>query len=546
MLSALGKTFARVLRKAPPAATERPAANDARSRAPVRAEDVPGLHRLFPDHPLYGSLLALEVARRGDVAQALAVLDRVESAAGTSLETAVARARVLGEQGDREGAIATLARFAVDAKDPGVHVILAENYFLAGRVEDADRAYATALALNPHSFAALMSKSVTAGRRNRIDEAIECARRALRYDPRSVDAWANLHWIYGLANRFEEEAGALEEAIALFPARAQFTVARGMRRLLHGDFVRGWEDFDTRLRDPQQYPLRPSLLDRPLWRGEPFAGRTLLVFGEQGAGDNLMMARYLPRVKALGGRVVYEVPEALHELLETAGGIDRCVPRSLDREPDVPFDLWVPVMTLPRIFSADLDTIPAEVPYLSVPSDARTFWKGLVGSPDALKVGLAWSGNPGHLNDYFRSVPADALIPLLRAPGVLFHRVQLEGPRDLSRVFPTLRDLTEHVVTFADTAALVEQMDLVVTVDTSIAHLAGALGKPTWLMLPFRPDWRWLLDRDDSPWYPSVRVFRQPQPQDWRAVLEKVKTALGAEVARRAAARAGELQETAR
>lgn len=543
MLSSFAKTFARVLRNERRVRPERAAANEAPVRPTVRVADVPGMHRLFPEHPFYGSLLALEVARRGDGAQALELLDRLESDGRATLETAVARARVLGELSKREGAIAALERFAVDAKDAGVHVILAENYFLAGRLEDADRAYADALALNPHSFPALMSKAVTAGRRNRMEEAIDCARRALRYDPRSVDAWSNLHWIYGLANRFQEEARAIDEALALFPDNAQFTVARGMHRLLRGDFARGWEDFDARLRDPERYPLRRSLLERPMWRGESFAGKTLLVFGEQGAGDNLMMARYLPRVKALGGRVVYEVPEGLHELLETAGGIDLCVPRRLDREPQVAFDLWTPVMTLPRTFAAALDTIPSEMPYLSVPPETRVFWKGLVGPGDALKVGLAWSGNPGHLNDYFRSVPMDAMVPLLRTSGVLFHRLQLEGGQDLARVFPAVRDLTEHVITFADTAALIDQMDLVITVDTSIAHVAGALGKLTWLLLPFRPDWRWLLDRDDSPWYPSVRLFRQPQPQDWRAVIQEVKAALGRELTRRSGAPAGEPQE---
>jgi tetratricopeptide (TPR) repeat protein len=527
MLSTLGRNLVRALRKDKSAVVPLPDASRGAPKASVRVEDVPGLHRLFPDDAVYGALLALELARRGDAPQALTVLDRLEAGRGPTLETAVARARILGEQGDRAAAITALERFAIDAEDAGVQVILAENYYLAGRLDDADRAYAAALARNPHSFAALTSRTATAGRLGKIETATECARRALRYDPRSRTAWSNLHWAYCIANRFEDERSVVDRALDLFPDDAEYLVARGMLRLLRGDFGNGWTDFDARMRDARAYHFRPSLMERPVWRGEPFRDKTLLVFGEQGAGDNIMMARYLPRVKALGGKVVYECAETLHELLATAGGVDQSIPRDVVREPRVRFDLWTPVMTLARTFAADLGTIPHDVPYLHVSEDARRFWKGLTRAEgDALRVGLAWSGNPSHANDFFRSIPIDLLAPLMRVPGVVFHRMQLEGPRDVSAHLPRVRDLTEHVITFTDTAALVEQMDLVITVDTSIAHVAGALGRPTWVLLPFRPDWRWLLDRPDSPWYPTARLFRQPRLLDWRAVIDEVCGAL--------------------
>jgi hypothetical protein len=536
VLSAIGKTALRVLRRGRPVDAAPGAANDPNAPPVAQAAEVPGLHRLFPENPRYARTLALAVAQRGDFAGALALLDNLESRHGSSDEIAVARARLLAECGEHNEVIAILESRSVNSDDAFLHVLLAENYFRTGRLRDADRAYGRALALDPRSYPALASKAVTAGRLGHLDEAIECARRALRYDPRSADEWAHLHWLYGMANRFEDEAQAVDQALEIFPDSVRYIVGRGLLRLLQGDFPSGWEDFDARLRDPERYPVRRSLLERPLWRGEQLAGKTLLVFGEQGAGDNIMMTRYLPRVKALGGRVVYEVPEGLHELLDSAGGVDEWLPRHLDREPEINFDCWTPVMTLARTFGADLSSIPREVPYLSVSPEARAFWTELMGPPpaDLLRVGLAWAGNPGHGNDLFRSVPTEIVAPLIGSTlGAVFYRLQLEGPRDLSHELPSLRDLTGHIITFADTAALIEQMDLVISVDTSIAHIAGALGRPTWVLLPFRPDWRWLLDRTDSPWYPTLRLFRQPKPMDWRSVVADVAVQLNDLIGRR-------------
>jgi len=524
LLSALGKRVAAIVGPRQSRVQPAEASLGTDDRQTVRVEDIPGLHRLFPDRPRYGALLALEVARRGDGAQALALLDALDANCGPSADSTVARARLLTSQGDHTGAILALGAFPGESRNAATHVLLAENYYLTGRFADADREYARAIELNPHSAPALLSRAATAARLNRLDEAAECARRALRYDPRARDAHGNLHWVYGLANRCDDEERALEGALEFFPDDPEYLVSRAMLRLLRGDFERGWKDFEARLRDLRRYPLRRSLLDKPVWNGEDFADKTLLVFGEQGAGDSVMMARYLRQVKARGGRVVYEVPESLHELLQSAGGVDDWVPLDLDCEPSVPFDLWVPVMSLGRIFDARPGKIPNQVPYLSVPDETREFWRKIVGSDSQPRVGVVWAGNPGHVNDFFRSMPASALAPVLDIAGVSFYSLQLDrrGLASPAGMF----DLTEHVITFTDTAALVEQMDLVIAVDTSITHLSGALGRDTWVLLPYRPDWRWLLDRSASPWYPTVTLFRQPRSQDWASVANNVATAL--------------------
>lgn len=523
MISALSQAFAFLRRKE--RALRHGALTDRERSTPeaISIDDVPGLHRLFPDNPTYVSSLALAVAQRGETGHALALLDDVEAKVGRTEDTSVARAEVLLRRGQRNDAIVVLAELGFESQNPSTHMLLGENHYRTGRFAEADRSYARAIELNPRSAPALLSRAAAAARLGRLDEAERFALGAVRFDPRSRDAHGNLHWAYGLGNRLEAEEMAVNAGLEFFPGDADLVVARGILRLLRGDFELGWADFDARLTDPSKYPIRRSLLERPRWNGQSFAGKTLLVFGEQGAGDSIMMARYLPEVKARGGRVVLEAPENLHELLQSAGGVDDFVSLALEREPDTPFDYWVPVMSFGRLFGARPGRIPNRTPYLCVPEETRQFWRGAVGTGSGARVGVAWAGNPKHVNDHFRSVPAAAIAPALNTAGISFYSLQVDR-REAPAV--PIRDLTEHIITFMDTAALVEQMDLVIAVDTSVAHLSAALGRLTWVLLPYRPDWRWLLDRDDSPWYPTVRLFRQPKPLDWDSVVSNVVDAL--------------------
>ena len=266
-------------------------------------------------------------------------------------------------------------------------------------------------------------------------------------------------------------------------------------------------------------PPEPHL-DHPRWQGEPFAGKTLLVDWEQGLGDTLMFIRYAPMVKALGGRVVWSVQDPLAEVVATCQGIDEVIPSGT---PLPRFDLYVPLLSLPKVFKTELASIPCRIPYLQVPRripNRGSIEKLLGDSVGQLRIGLAWSGNPAHKRNAERSIPAEVLEPLGDLPGVTWYSFQYEAAKEPA--LPGLVLLRSHLKGFSNSAYALASMDLVITVDTALAHLAGAMGIPTCLLLHAFPDWRWLLGRSDSPWYPTLRLYRQPTAGDWPSVIQKV------------------------
>jgi hypothetical protein len=265
------------------------------------------------------------------------------------------------------------------------------------------------------------------------------------------------------------------------------------------------------------------------WHGQcSVAGRRVLVFAEQGFGDTLQFVRYAPLVAAREGVVVLAVPAGLVALCAGLAGVAEVV--SLD-DPPPATALRCPLLSLPLIFFTTLETIPREVPYLAPPPARREEWRTRLAPDGRLRVGLAWSGNPEHPNDANRSIPFAALAPILAVPGCRFHVLQyFVADADAARLaaLPGVADDRAAIRDFADTAAIAGEMDLVISADTAPAHLAGALGRPVWLMLPYAPDWRWLVGREDSPWYPTARLFRQTVPRDWAGVTARVAAALAA------------------
>jgi hypothetical protein len=325
----------------------------------------------------------------------------------------------------------------------------------------------------------------------------------------------------------------LDEALATFrrsltvePGNAVATFNLATLQLLTGDFEQGWRGRETR------WKLPLGQLDRgfsqPLWLGDqPIAGKTILLHADEGLGDAIQFARYAPMVAALGARVILEVQPPIRRLLAGMSGVADCVDRPAATS--LAFDLHCPLGTLPFAFKTRLDTIPGAEPYLPAPPAARLAeWDSRLGARDRLRVGLVWAGNAAHRNDRDRSMALRTLAPLLDC-GAQFVSLQ-KDVREHDRAFlgerPDIVDLTADLTDFSDTAALVSCLDLVISVDTSLVHLAGALGVPVWTMLPFNPDWRWLLERDDSPWYRSMRLFRQPGRGDWASVVERVRREL--------------------
>jgi Glycosyltransferase family 9 (heptosyltransferase) len=312
-----------------------------------------------------------------------------------------------------------------------------------------------------------------------------------------------------------------DRAIELEPASADARWNRCLLDLLEGNLAAGWKQYEVRY---QRRQSAPRGFPGPLWRGEPLNGATILLHSEQGLGDTLQFLRYVPRVQASGGVVILDVQGPARRLAAELPGVTV----RADLEEDMSAYAWqCPLMGLPHAFGTTLESIPCDVPYLQVPEAAAHAAAELSWPSDRLRVGILSSGNPDHMEDRYRSIPLAMWGPLLGLEGVRFFSLQF-GPSARFAETAGVEDLGSAIQDLSDTAALMTHLDLVITVDTSVAHLAGALGRPVWLLVPFAPDWRWLLERTDSPWYPTMRLFRQPAVLAWAPVLERVKSELGA------------------
>ena len=293
----------------------------------------------------------------------------------------------------------------------------------------------------------------------------------------------------------------------------------GLLDLRLGRWLRGWERYESRW----QYPglVGPEReFTQPRWEGESFKGKTLLVYYEQGLGDTFMFVRYAPKVKALGGRLVLTVQPALADVVATCPGVDEVIPHGALLPP---YDLQVSLLTLPWLFRTEMEDIPAEIPYLDVPErvpNRNRIAQILSASENRIRIGLAWAGSPLHKRDGERSLPPALLAPLATLPGVAWYSFQLGATGECP--LPGLVSLDPSIRNFSDTAYALTGMQLVITVDTALAHLAGALGIPTLLLVAFFPDFRWMMGREDSPWYPSLRIYRQPAPGDWKSVIQRI------------------------
>ena len=390
-----------------------------------------------------------------------------------------------------------------------------------GDLDAADASYHEALRCKPDYAEAHCNLGNLARRRGDLDAAEQNYNRALSFNPNLSEAHSNLGMIAQNRCRLDQARQHYDRAVARDPGSADARWNLCLLDLLEGKLETGWKDYEIRYARRQS---APRSVPGPLWRGEALNGAPILLFSEQGLGDTFQFLRYVPLVKAAGGTVLLDVQPAARRLAAEIPGITVLQ----GSEGALPaFDWQCPLMGLPRAFATTLQSIPREVPYLAPPTDARDAAGRLDWPAHGLRAGIVWSGNPDHKEDRYRSIPLDLLGPLLQVRGVHFFSLQL-GPASAqwAATHPHMTDLQNAIRDFADTAALITHLDLVITVDTAVVHLAGALGKPTWLLLPFAPDWRWLMDRKDSPWYPAMRLFRQPGILQWSPVLERVREEL--------------------
>jgi tetratricopeptide (TPR) repeat protein len=396
-----------------------------------------------------------------------------------------------------------------------------------GDAAAAETQFRQAIALDDQRAIGWVHLGMAIVQQQRYADALETFVRADRLDEQNQEhAGSFVHLAIALA-----EEGRWREAHALYQARlpgqpsVEGHYAYALSLLTAGYFLEGWQHYEFRwLRE--SVPSVRRELRCPTWAGQELTGKAILLHVEQGFGDFIQFARYIPRVKASGATVILRVSRPLKDLARCFAGIDRI----LERDDVLPeFDFCIYMASLPRVFGTDLASIPADIPYLRSEPERSARWAQRLGARDTLRVGLAWAGNPQHPNDRYRSMKLGALSPLWKVAGVRYVLLQ-KGPAaaeaeglpvglDVANLGPELED-------FSDTAALISELDLVLCVDTVVAHLAGALGKPVWLMLPRPADFRWMEEREDSPWYPTLRLFRQSRRDDWTDVLERVKAAL--------------------
>jgi hypothetical protein len=364
-----------------------------------------------------------------------------------------------------------------------------------------------------------------------VAQAEAAFRRAVACKPDYAEALSNLGNALRFQGKLDEAVTAFQRTIELTPDHAQTRLHYAMTLLQQGQFAEGWAEYEWRWRTVE-FQGKGLATDLPQWNGEPLNGRTILLTSEQGFGDVLQFVRYAPMIVARGGRVALAAYPPLVRLLKNTPGVATVCNA---RDPLPPFDCHLPLMSLPRVFETTLDTIPSEVPYLRAAPEAVAAWRQRLDELPGRKVGLVWSGDPrphdrkAHLLDRRRSLPLDRFASLAEVPNLTLVSLQKGPAAEQVKTLPSglaLVDWMDESTDFADTAALVASLDLVITVDTAVAHLVGALGKPVWILSRYDGCWRWLKDRDDTPWYPTARLFRQSAPGDWDTVLKRVRHSL--------------------
>ncbi len=431
---------------------------------------------------------------------------------------------VLTDRGEpAEAAECFRAALRLQPRIPETHTHLGIALRRLGRLDEAASALREAIRLRPRHADAHNVLGAVRQEDGAVGEALACYQAALAVRPDHADARNNLGTALGELGRRDEAIAAYLAAIALEPDFADARHNLAMALLARGDWDRGWAEYEWRWRTPQFRGARRGFA-QPHWGGAAAPGRTLLIHAEQGFGDTLQFCRLAALAAARGPRVVLEVQRPLARLLRGLPGVAQVVARG---EALPAFDLHCPLLSLPRALGLTVATVPAETPYLRADPALARAWRARLDAVTARpRVGLTWAGNPrSHAPDLAaaarrRCVPPERLVPLLDTPGAAFVSLQKDGPA-LPPGVPVL-DFMAEMEDFADTAALIANLDLVISVDTAVAHLAGALGKPVWLLDRFDPCWRWFTDRRDSPWYPTLRIYRQPHPADWESVVAEV------------------------
>ena len=407
---------------------------------------------------------------------------------------------------------------------------LAAKYYQEGNLQQAEYIYREILQFQPNAAEGHYFLGIILQDKGQIDDAIICYQEAISMNPNDAEAHSNLGQLLQRKGQVDEAMVCYQKAIDIDPNLAGAHFNKALTLLLSGNFQQGWKEFEWRWKSEVfcSYNSCKRNFLQPLWDGSDINERTILLHAEQGFGDTIQFIRYAQLVRERGAKVILECQKELSSLLQNVDGIHRVVARG-EKLPE--FDLHCPLLSLPLFFDTTFKNIPARIPYVYVDNILIQNWKDKIQYDNSkLKLGLVWSGRLTHEQDHrFRSCSLDILSPLGQLNNITFYSLQKgEGARQAKYPPEGMRffDYTDNIDNFSDTAAFIMNLDLIISVDTAVAHLAGALGKRVWILLPFVPDWRWLLNREDSPWYPTMRLFRQPSLGDWESVIAKVKNEL--------------------
>ncbi|MBT4837999.1 MAG: tetratricopeptide repeat protein [Methylococcales bacterium] len=393
-----------------------------------------------------------------------------------------------------------------------------------GKLDEAKYYFYKVIELHP-DFATVYCNlgSILQQQRN-DDEAMQFFNKALKLKPDDEQVYCNMGNIHSLHGRTDEALSCYQQCLAINPEFADAHYNQALSLLQIGDFLQGWKEYEWRWKS-SSWQIDSRGYSQPQWQGESLVNKTILLYPEQGYGDAIQFIRYVKKVAEFGGQIIVECQTPLTQLFS-------CLPEikasySLGEAP-LTFDVHAPLMSLPFILKTSLHDIPESKGYLSVQSEDIEQWQQqLELSSEGLNVGFIWCGNPGHCNDHNRSIPIDKISPLFEEKKIKFFSLQVtERSKELENIDTNICDLSSKINNFYDTATIIMNLEVVIAVDTAIAHLAGALGRPVWLMLPYHAEWRWLENRLDSPWYASMRLYRQQAEGDWVELIQRVKTDL--------------------
>jgi tetratricopeptide (TPR) repeat protein len=466
---------------------------------------------------------ASELMRAGQLAEAEKLGARLRKLAPNSYQPAHLLGVIKLQRGDAAAALPLIeAALKLEPGAPDVLAVRGNALAMLGRLDEALAQYDALLAAHPARPELHFNRGLALASLRRHAEAITAYERALAQRPGYRAAHLNRAAALQALNRHAEAIAGFEAMLAIAPADADATHNAALSRLTLGDYAQGFKQYEARFARSGM-PGQRRDLGKPLWGGEfLMQGKTILLHAEQGLGDTIQFARYAPLLARLGARVVLEAPAELVSLLGRLDGVAEVVGRGAALPA---FDLHCPMGSLPLALKTEVASIPG-APYLAASEARIAQWQPRLAALAKPRVAFVFAGGAGHANDRNRSLALTQLAPLLALEGVSFISLQREPSATDAAALTSMQRVTAlgaELRDFDDTAAVLAQCDLVISVDTSLVHLAGALGRPVWVLLPFWPDWRWLLDRPDSPWYPSARLYRQNAPGDWAGVVARVR-----------------------